>query len=114
MTRLEAAQAGGWEGMRAKIAGRIMAALPGARGAIAATLLTGMGAAVPAADRAAFQASGLAHLLAVAGLHLGIVMGLVFGLCRRGLALSEHAALFWPIRRWHRWRRCWPGWATCC
>jgi competence protein ComEC len=98
VTRLAAARAGGWDWMRAKIAGRIMAALPGARGAIAATLLTGMGAAVTAADRAAFQASGLAHLLAVAGLHLGIVMGLVFGLCRRGLALSEHAALFWPIR----------------
>jgi len=88
-----------WRGVRERIAARIMAALPGARGAVAATLLTGLGSAIPADDRAAFQDSGLAHLLAVAGLHIGIVMGLVFGCLRVGLSAFEYSALHWPTRR---------------
>ncbi len=88
-----------WQGVREAVAGRILAALPGARGAVAATLLTGLGSAIPAADRAAFQDSGLAHLLAVAGLHIGIVMGLAFGVCRVLLAACEYSALHWPTRR---------------
>jgi competence protein ComEC len=83
---------------RERIAGRIMLAVPGSPGAIAATLLTGIGTAIPAADRQAYAASGLAHLLAVAGLHIGIVMGLVFGGVRLALAAWERAALLWPIR----------------
>ncbi len=98
-TRLIAAGGGAWGALRARIAGRIMAALPGEKGAVAATLLTGLGSAIPPAQRAAFQDSGLAHLLAVAGLHIGIVMGLVFGATRFGLALWERAALRWPTRQ---------------
>ena len=91
---------GGWWGrLRAGVAGRVVRGLPGASGGVAATLLTGLGAAIPAEDRAAFQDSGLAHLLAVAGLHVGIVMGLVFGGVRFGLALWERAALYWPTRQ---------------
>jgi competence protein ComEC len=97
-SRITAGRAWHFQAFRGAIAARIVAALPGTTGAIAATLLTGMGTAIPPLDRAAFQASGLAHLLAVAGLHVGIVMGLIYILCRRGLAASEHAALFWPLR----------------
>jgi competence protein ComEC len=97
-TLLSPAPGARWQHVREAIAARIMTALPGTRGAIAATMLTGMGAAIPDADRAAFQTSGLAHLLAVAGLHGGIVMGLVYAALRRGLTLSEHAALFWPVK----------------
>jgi competence protein ComEC len=85
--------------MREAIAHRIMKDLPGAPGAIASTLLTGIGTAIPPDDRTAFEASGLAHLLAVAGLHIGIVMGLVFFATRFGLAAWEHAALAWPTRK---------------
>ncbi len=98
-TVLAAARGSGWQAVRAGIAARVVAALPGPRGAIAATLLTGMGAAIPAADRSAFQDSGLAHLLAVAGLHIGIVMGLAFAAVRFALTRSEHAALFWPVKQ---------------
>ena len=86
------------QALREAIIGRIGAVLPAVTGAIAATLLTGQGAAIPAADRAAFRDSGLAHLLAIAGLHIGIVMGLVFAATRGGLALSERAALHWPLK----------------
>jgi competence protein ComEC len=98
-TVLHHAGGGWWAALRSRVAQRIMEGLPGPQGAIAATLLTGMGAAIPPADRAAFQDSGLAHLLAVAGLHVGIVMGLVFSVARFGLALWERAALRWPTRQ---------------
>ncbi len=87
------------QAVRDRISQRIMAALPGPDGAIAATLLTGTGGAIPLADRAAFRDSGLAHLLAVAGLHIGIVMGLAMGAARFGLALSEWASLHWPCKQ---------------
>jgi competence protein ComEC len=84
--------------VRATVAQTVLQTLPGARGAIAATLLTGMGAAIPPADRVAFQNSGLAHLLAVAGLHIGIVMGVVFAAARRLLCCSERLTLRWRVK----------------
>ncbi len=85
--------------LRDTIQHRILAVLPGAQGGIAATLLTGITAGIPEPDRAAFRDSGLAHLLAVAGLHIGIVMGLMLGFPRLVLALSERASLFWPCKQ---------------
>ena len=76
-------------------------------GAVAATLLTGITSGIPEADRAAFRDSGLAHLLAVAGLHIGIVMGLALGADPPALALvgARRAALAVQgrSRRWRRW-----------
>ena len=86
------------QGVRDWITGRTMAGLPGPAGAVAATLLTGTTTAIPARDREAFRDSGLAHLLAVAGLHIGIVMGVAMGTTRLLLASSEHAALHWPTK----------------
>ena len=87
-----------WQGVRDRVARRVMQDIEGPAGAIAATLLTGSTASIPADDRAAFRDSGLAHLLAVAGLHMGLVMGLVMGVVRLGLASWERAALGWPIK----------------
>ncbi len=87
------------QGLRETISARVSAAVPGAPGAVAITLLTGSARAIPEADHAAFRAAGLAHLLAVAGLHIGIVMGFAFASARIGLALSEHASLFWPTKK---------------
>jgi competence protein ComEC len=87
------------QALRDAIARRIEAALPADQAGIAATLLTGNGSDIPAADHQAFRDSGLAHLLAVAGLHIGIVMGLIMGLVRCSLAAWERAALFWPIKQ---------------
>ncbi len=101
--RLEAAppsRFAGWvQLLRATIDQRIASVLPGADGAISATLLTGLTAGIPPSDRAAFRDSGLAHLLAVAGLHIGIVMGLVMGGTRRLLGWSEYASLHWPAKQ---------------
>ncbi|MSP01781.1 MAG: ComEC family competence protein [Acetobacteraceae bacterium] len=85
--------------LRETIGGRIMAAVPGAEGTIAVTLLTGAARSIPPADHAAFRDSGLAHILAVAGLHIGIVMGFALAGARTAMALSERASLFWPTRK---------------
>ena len=85
--------------LRETIAGRVTAAIPGAAGAVSVTLLTGASRGIPEADHDAFRESGLAHLLAVAGLHIGIVMGFALGASRMFLALSERASLFWPAKK---------------
>ena len=85
--------------LRETIAGRVVAVIPGAAGAVSVTLLTGASMAIPEADHAAFRDSGLAHLLAVAGLHIGIVMGFALTLSRFGFSLSERASLFWPTKK---------------
>jgi competence protein ComEC len=100
--RLSAASpgSGAWlQILRERIAARVSAVLPGAAGAVAATLLTGSTAAIPEEDRAAFRDSGLAHLLAIAGLHIGIVMGTLFVSVRLLLVLNEHVALHWPTKQ---------------
>ena len=86
------------QALRDDIARRVLEDLPGPQGAVASTLLTGTTLAIPQADREAFRDAGLAHLLAVAGLHIGIVMGLFMGLTRLGLAAVEHTALHWPTK----------------
>jgi competence protein ComEC len=85
--------------LRETIAHRVVAVIPGAAGAVSVTLLTGASMAIPEVDHAAFRDSGLAHLLAVAGLHIGIVMGFALALSRFGFSLSERASLFWPVKK---------------
>ncbi len=86
------------QALREVILRRVNAVLEPTEAAIAGTLLTGGTAAIPEGDRAAFRDSGLAHLLAIAGLHIGIVMAWSFGASRLGFALSEYAALHWPLK----------------
>jgi competence protein ComEC len=44
--------------------------------------------------------SGLAHLLAISGLHMGLLCGTVFFLIRFGLAAIPSIALCYPIKKW--------------
>jgi competence protein ComEC len=87
-------------GLRAGIEARVMAALPGGVGAIAAALLTGGQSGIPPAEMQAMRDSGLAHLLSVSGLHIAIVMGLVFAVVRGGLALWPGFALRFGTKPW--------------
>jgi competence protein ComEC len=79
---------------------RIRAALPGSEGAIASALITGMRGGIAADDEAALRDAGLAHVLAIAGLHMALMgMGL-FWLVRALLAASPYLALHYPIKKW--------------
>lgn len=69
-------------------------------GPVAAALMTGERRAIPEAALASMRDSGLAHLLAISGLHIGLVAGLLFFAVRFGLALIEPLALRFPIKKY--------------
>ncbi|GBR12238.1 ComEC/Rec2 family competence protein [Asaia spathodeae] len=83
---------------RLHIAAVIATHLSGQRAAIASTLLAGHGEGISQKTRDAYAASGLAHILAVAGLHLGLVMGAVFVMTRQALVLWPWLGLRLPCR----------------
>lgn len=89
-----------WSRMRVAVAKRILAALPGDSGALAAALMTGDRSALSGDLVEAMRGSGLAHLLAISGLHMGLISGLLFAGIRAGLALVPPVALRWPIKKW--------------
>ncbi|MCA8901418.1 MAG: ComEC/Rec2 family competence protein [Hyphomonas sp.] len=62
-------------------------------GGFAAALVSGDRSFMSQDDQEALRASGLSHLLAISGLHMSIVGGLVYLLVWRGLALVEPLAL---------------------
>ena len=96
--------AGGWrravEQLRHAVYARVTAALAGETGAVAAALMMGERGAIPADALAAMRDSGLAHLLAISGLHIGLMAGLAFFAVRGGLALVPEVALRRPIKKW--------------
>ncbi|MEM1086105.1 MAG: ComEC/Rec2 family competence protein [Pseudomonadota bacterium] len=68
-------------------------------GGFAAAVSSGDRSFMAEADKEALRKSGLAHLLAISGLHMGIVGGLVFVIVWRGLALIEPIALRITVRK---------------
>lgn len=97
----EGTDVGLWlESVRRGIADRIAVALAGDRAAIATALLTGDRGAIRPDSHDAIREAGLAHLLAISGLHLGLVAGLIFFTIRAVLALAPSLALNRPIKKW--------------
>jgi len=88
------------ERLRHRVAKRVRTALPGESGAVAAALLTGDRSAISHSTLHSMRDSGLAHLLAISGLHLGLVAATLFFGVRAALALSERLALRHPIKKW--------------
>lgn len=96
--RLEAGEGrGGLEvrvaALRARIARRMAEILPGTTGAVAGALIAGVRAGIDDATWRDLQASGLAHIISISGLHMTMVAGTVFGAARWGLALFPWLAL---------------------
>ena len=94
---------GGWREslrqLRTEMTRRIAAVLPGSTGGVASALITGKRGAITEEVKQAFRDSGLSHLLAIAGLHLGLVGAFVFFAVRGGLALIPPLALRYPIKK---------------
>ena len=88
------------EALRLRMTGRIQNALPGSTGGIASALITGERGGIAEEDEAALRDAGLAHVLAIAGLHMALVGGGVFWLLRAGLAAIPALALRYPIKKW--------------
>ena len=88
------------ETFREKLFQRIVTSAPGEGGAILAAIVTGKRGAIPDGATAALRDTGLAHLLAISGLHMGLATGLVFFAVRFGLATIESIAARYPIKKW--------------
>jgi len=88
-----------WEGIRLQLGREVADTLPTDQAGVARALLTGERGALPEPLIEAYRASGLAHLLAISGLHVGLITGLFFLLLRGGLALWPRAALDWPTKK---------------
>ena len=86
-------------GLRAGISARIRASLPEREAGFAVALITGERAGLDKETRDALQVSGLAHILAISGLHMSLVAGGVFWVVRALLALWPAIALHWPIKK---------------
>ncbi len=73
--------------MRANVGNRLTAQMPPEAGSVARALMTGERSAVAEPLQEAYRQSGLAHMLAISGLHMSLLAGLAFVAARRSLAL---------------------------
>lgn len=85
--------------LRMTISAAVQAALPGEAGAFAAAITTGDRSGMGRDTLDALRASNLAHLLAISGLHMGLLAGFVFAALRFGMAAVPRLALNWPIKK---------------
>ena len=83
--------------IRTRLSRHVMANMPSGSGGIGAALVTGDQGNISEADAEAMRNSGMAHLLSISGLHVTAVVGAIFLLVSRILALFPALALRAPI-----------------
>ena len=86
--------------LRTAMARRVAETLPKQTAGLAVALMTGDKSLIPRAQREQMAVAGLAHVLAISGLHMSLVAGGTFWLVRALLALFPALALSWPIKKW--------------
>ncbi len=105
--QVEAPPVTGWstvaiafERARGAIAERVAAAIGDpVEASVTTALLNGEEFGIPEATLDDFRNSGLAHLLSISGLHVGIAAGILFYVVRAMLAAVPYIALRWPIKK---------------
>ncbi|MFN4170818.1 MAG: ComEC/Rec2 family competence protein [Pseudorhodobacter sp.] len=85
--------------LRAQIRAGVEARIGGEPGAFSAALLTGDRAGIGQDVLEDLRRSNLAHLLAISGLHMGLLAGIVFGAVRFALALIPPVGLRLPAKK---------------
>ncbi|WP_283647167.1 ComEC/Rec2 family competence protein [Marinovum algicola] len=85
--------------LRMRLSRAVQAALPGEVGAFAAAITTGDRSGMGEATKQALRDTNLAHLLAISGLHMGLLASFVFGAVRLALAAVPVVALRVPGRK---------------
>jgi competence protein ComEC len=88
------------EAFRQVLVRRILDNVPGTAGAVAVALLVGERGHIPTETVQNLRDAGLAHILAISGLHMALFAGTVFVFARALLALSASLSLNWPIKKW--------------
>ncbi len=84
---------------RMVISNQVRSILPGEVGGFAAAVTTGDRSGMGQATLETLRASNLAHLLAISGLHMGLLTGFVYVACRIGLSAVPVLALRLPVRK---------------
>ncbi|NVO55384.1 ComEC family competence protein [Rhodobacteraceae bacterium B1Z28] len=84
---------------RMAISQRVRDVLPGEVGGFAAAVTTGDRSGMGQAALNGLRASNLAHLLAISGLHMGLLTGFIFVTVRIGLSAVPALALRVPVRK---------------
>lgn len=87
------------EAVRNRIAENIRAALEGPEGALVVAFTIGQKEGISEEDEEALRASGLAHILAISGMNVDLVAGLVFFTVRFLMALFPAFALRFHIKK---------------
>ncbi|MGA1179952.1 MAG: ComEC/Rec2 family competence protein [Marivivens sp.] len=85
--------------LRRDMAGGIEARIGGEAGAFAAAVTTGDRSAMSLETTRHLRVSNLAHLLAISGLHMGLLTGVVFAGSRLGFNLWPGLALRLPVKK---------------
>lgn len=86
--------------LRQSLTARIRDGIGGTEGAVAAAIMTGERGAIPEEVIESFRDSGLAHLLAISGINIGLAAGILYVSLRALLALVPGVAVRWPIKKW--------------
>jgi len=76
--------------LRGRLAGALAEVLPEPQASLAQGVLLGMRSSIPETVEDDFARSGTAHLLAISGLHVTIIAGLVLGLAARLFGRRRH------------------------
>ncbi len=91
----------GWnERLRTKITQKVRENLNESVSSIAVALVTGKRKSIAQEDRDAMRESGLAHLLAISGLHVGLFAGVVFFFVRLAFVCVPGFALKHPVKKY--------------
>lgn len=85
--------------LRMALSRAVQDALPGETGAFAAAIMTGDRSAMGQATLTDLRSSNLAHLLAISGLHMGLLTAFIFGVVRGALVLIPGVGLLWPVKK---------------
>ena len=95
-------QSTGWiwlQRMRQAITSELMRLVPGPSAAISAALVTGGRGHIKDDIRQAYTDAGIAHVLAISGLHLSLIAGIIYMILRRGLSLSLRIAESYDLKK---------------
>ncbi|MEE2952619.1 MAG: ComEC/Rec2 family competence protein [Pseudomonadota bacterium] len=85
--------------LRGGVTRRIVEVIGGESGAVAAALVTGERAGIGPEVEDWLRGTGLAHVLAISGLHMALVAGTAMLLIRKGLVLLGGLSLVLPVKK---------------
>ncbi len=84
--------------LRMRVSAHVQSTLEGRTGAFAAAVTTGDRSGMDTGTLEALRASNLAHLLAISGLHMGLLTGFVFAALRMCLIMVPRVGQLWPMK----------------